>query len=93
MTTTPTLDAAECRALLDVIATHGRRWRAALDHAWQTGRYTGIHKDHVPTLQSLRNRIGPSGLARITTNGVIKALERLDAAPAMARAYEPRYDD
>ena len=38
----------------------GRRWKAALRHAWETGNYRGSPHDAV--LQRIRNRLGPSWL-------------------------------
>ena len=42
----------------------GRQWKACLRQMWELGSYWGSDTN-VPVLQSLRNRIGPSGLAKV----------------------------
>ena len=60
--TTPT--AGETGALLRYAALNGRRWKAALQHDWETGQYRVIGEDEDRGfLQRLRNRLGPSWLA------------------------------
>lgn len=45
---------------------HGRRWREALHSCWETGRYYSFTPtDERATLQSIRNTLGPSGLAKL----------------------------
>jgi hypothetical protein len=52
----------EAEAIVAFAAEHGQRWRAELNTCWMTGRYHGFVN---PALQRVRNKIGPSGLARI----------------------------
>jgi hypothetical protein len=78
-TTQPELTIADCRALLDFIASNGLHWRNELQIAWETGHYYGIDSEHVEALQDLRNRVGPSCLAKITMLDVIAAVDYHDA--------------
>jgi hypothetical protein len=77
--TKPALTIADCRALLDFIAINGVHWRHDLQIAWETGHYHGVDSDHVQTLQDLRNRVEPSGLAKITMPDLIAAVDYHDA--------------
>jgi len=57
----------ERAALLKVRKLAGRRWRAALRKAWESGtlaRLVGM-TGTVATLQQLRAKLGPSGLAQV----------------------------
>ena len=61
------LTQTERAALRQVEKLHGRRWRAALRKAWETGtlaRLVGM-MGPVDVLQRLRVKIGPSGLAKV----------------------------
>jgi hypothetical protein len=54
------LSADEMNALRAFKARHGRTWKAKLLDMWQSGRDA-----NEPVLRVLRNRLGPSGLARV----------------------------
>jgi hypothetical protein len=54
--------ADEQAALRAWAGEHGRKWKAALRLAWETGNYGG--SDHDAALQQLRNRLGPSWLTK-----------------------------
>lgn len=41
---------------------HGRKWKAPLRHAWETGDYGGF--ENYGPLQRVRNQFGPSWLVR-----------------------------
>jgi hypothetical protein len=46
-------------------AQRGRRWRSHLRAVWDSGRYDGFDRDSIAVFQSIRNKIGPSGLDSI----------------------------
>ena len=52
----------ELEALKRFAAKHGRLWKSALGHAWETGRYDS--DDVSDKLQTIRNAFGPSWLVR-----------------------------
>jgi hypothetical protein len=54
---TPELTAEQMRALQAYASTHGRTWKAQLNHEWMTGTARG-------TLQQVRNTFGPTWLVR-----------------------------
>jgi hypothetical protein len=56
------LTANEHAALRAWAGEHSPKWKAALRLAWETGDYRG--SDHDAALQQLRNRLGPSWLAK-----------------------------
>lgn len=60
------LSTDERQALVCVRACYGRTWKAWLAMAWTQSRYIGIPELHHARLQSLRNRIGNSGLYSIS---------------------------
>ncbi len=63
----PNLTVAERAALLRARKAGGRRWKAALRDAWQSGtlaRLVGM-TGPVDVLQRLRAKLGPSGLAKV----------------------------
>ena len=65
MTTGVELSALELDAIRHVAKVHGRVWRYELSKAWSNGDYYGIDSCYHHVLQSLRNRIGGSGLYKI----------------------------
>jgi|SRR5882724_13204734 len=55
-------DPKQYAALLAYAASHGRTWKAQLNHAWMTGQYDA--GDDSSALQQVRNSFGPSWLVR-----------------------------
>jgi hypothetical protein len=52
--------------LLGIFATNaGRTWRSRLRKIWESGRYDGFDPESAQVFQSIRNKVGPSGLDRI----------------------------
>lgn len=43
----------------------GRNWRSRLRLLWERGTYDGFDRDSIAVFQTIRNKIGPSGLDRI----------------------------
>jgi len=70
------LNAAECSAILAVVAVYGRKWKPWLLCAWEGSSYPGINSYHHSTLQLMRNTIGPSRLQKITLSGLALQLEQ-----------------
>jgi len=58
-----TLAIEEIRALEQFRHAEGRRWKSKLNEMWEKGGYPG-HEDKAAILQGVRNKIGPSGLAK-----------------------------
>lgn len=66
----------EIRALEIFIDHHDTAWKRTLRHCWESG--TAIQPpETAAALQRLRNRIGPSGLQRLTTGAVLDAANEI----------------
>ena len=61
------LTTAERNALLRVRKTEGHRWKASLRKAWEAGTLAHLvgMTGPITTLQRLRAKLGPSGLAKV----------------------------
>lgn len=55
----------EVLALAEFAAEYGRKWKGMLRVCWQSSMYLSTHR--AAELQSVRNKVGPSGLQSITT--------------------------
>jgi hypothetical protein len=61
------LSPAELQALSYWRLHHGRHWKAELRKAWGNHVYgRSLPDDHAPLLHGLRNRLGPTWLARFS---------------------------
>ncbi len=61
----PSLNDAEMDALKAVAKAKGRNWKGWLMDQWPSSKYPGFEGDITAQLQSIRNKIGPSGLKKI----------------------------
>lgn len=60
-------DEQAMETLSAVKAEHGRRYKAVIREAWETGAYRyGAMRKYAGELQTLRNSRGPSWLCRVT---------------------------
>lgn len=57
----------QAAAILDFAKAHGRYWKAALNHAWTTGRDERMPNGAL--LRQVRNNQGPTWLARLSLKG------------------------
>ena len=63
MPTNTKLTTEQVAALRTFATANGRRWKAALRLAWETGRYDDFNgTDDSASLQQVRNAFGPSWL-------------------------------
>lgn len=67
------LSPAELQALAYWQLHHGRHWKAELMKAWGDHVYGRcLPSDHAPLLHGLRNRLGPTWLARFSFKGGLR---------------------
>ena len=59
---------AELQALAYWRLHNGRHWKLELLKAWGNHVYGDLPSDHGPLLHGLRNRLGPTWLARFSFN-------------------------
>lgn len=59
-------------AIAEYAHENGRRWKSRLAIDWENGNCSGV-------LQEVRNKLGPSGLAKIRTAAVLAYRKRREA--------------
>lgn len=70
--TEKTLSPSELQALAYWRLHMGWRWKAELMKAWGSHDYGWLPSDHPALLHGLRNRLGPTWLARFSLDRAIK---------------------
>lgn len=82
------ITATELAALRRYAAEYGRTWKQHLRRTWEKGTEDrALHGMYTSVLRGLRNRIGPSGLARIT---ITERKANKGRKPAKRRAPKAR---
>jgi hypothetical protein len=76
----PTPTDGEWLALLDYRDRHGRTWAFDLWTAWQNAN--DVLEPHGVMLRTIRNRLGPSWLQRLTRADLERERSRFTLAPA-----------